>query len=68
MRNAALASGGLGLAGAGACAQAGSGGSASAEASAAVPADAPTFELYHEEFGEGPPVVFAHGAGGTHMS
>lgn len=27
-----------------------------------------TFSLYHEVHGEGPPVVFAHGAGGTHMS
>ena len=26
------------------------------------------FNLYHEVHGEGPPVVFAHGAGGTHMS
>ena len=26
------------------------------------------FELYYEVYGEGPPVVFAHGAGGTHMS
>ena len=67
MLNAALAGGGVGLAGA--CAPAGSGGAASAEANAAAaPDDAPTFELYHEEHGEGPPVVFAHGAGGTHMS
>jgi pimeloyl-ACP methyl ester carboxylesterase len=33
-----------------------------------VAVDPPTFELYHEEYGEGPAVVFAHGAGGTHMS
>ena len=26
------------------------------------------FELYYEVHGEGPPVVFAHGAGGTHFS
>ena len=26
------------------------------------------FELYHEVYGEGPAIVFAHGAGGTHMS
>lgn len=26
------------------------------------------FELYSEEHGEGTPVVFAHGAGGTHMT
>ncbi len=26
------------------------------------------FELYYEVHGEGPPVVFAHGAGGTHLS
>jgi 3-oxoadipate enol-lactonase len=28
----------------------------------------PEFTLYHEVYGEGPAVVFAHGAGGTHMS
>ena len=26
------------------------------------------FDLYYEVHGDGPPVVFAHGAGGTHMS
>ncbi|MEC7847627.1 MAG: alpha/beta fold hydrolase, partial [Gemmatimonadota bacterium] len=26
------------------------------------------FELYHEVYGEGPAVVFAHGGAGTHMS
>ena len=26
------------------------------------------FDLYYEVHGEGPPVVFAHGAGGTHLS
>ena len=26
------------------------------------------FDLYYEVHGEGPPVVFAHGAGGTHVS
>ena len=26
------------------------------------------FDLYYEVYGEGPPVVFAHGAGGTHLS
>ena len=25
------------------------------------------FDLYYEVHGEGPPVVFAHGAGGTHL-
>ena len=38
----------------------------------ALPASAqtppPVFRLYHEEHGDGPPLVFAHGAGGTHMS
>lgn len=27
-----------------------------------------SFDLYYEIHGDGPPVVFAHGAGGTHMS
>lgn len=31
----------------------------------AAPAE---FRLYHEEYGDGPAVVFVHGAGGTHMS
>ena len=26
------------------------------------------FDLYYEVHGKGPPVVFAHGAGGTHLS
>ena len=73
VRRLSLAGGGLALAGTGACGQAPSGAVAGAAAGAfseAAPAeaDAPTFELYHEEHGEGPAVVFAHGAGGTHMS
>lgn len=40
-----------------------------AEAEPAESARAPEqFTLYHEEYGEGPAVIFAHGAGGTHMS
>ena len=71
VRRLSLAGGGLALAGAGACGQSPSGavaGAATEAFSEAAPADAPTFELYHEEHGEGPAVVFAHGAGGTHMS
>jgi pimeloyl-ACP methyl ester carboxylesterase len=36
--------------------------------SAAADVPPAAFSLYHEVHGEGPPVVFAHGAGGTHMS
>ena len=28
----------------------------------------PHCELYYEETGEGPAIVFAHGAGGNHLS
>ena len=44
--------------------------STGAAASVSAESEMPTsvFELYHEVHGEGPPVVFAHGAGGTHMS
>mgnify|MGYP001175674424 CR=1 FL=1 len=41
---------------------------ASARVPAASETSASMFELYHELHGDGPPVVFAHGAGGTHMS
>ena len=65
----ALAGGGLAMAGAAGC------GAAETELSGAAPlaADPPSaapveFTLFHEEYGEGAPVVFAHGAGGTHMS
>ena len=68
VRRLALASGGLGLAGAGACAQAETGAAAEASTGEIAATDPPAFELYHEEHGEGPAVVFAHGAGGTHMS
>ena len=68
VRRLALASGGLGLAGAGACAQAETGAAAEASAGEIAATGPPAFELYHEEHGEGPAVVFAHGAGGTHMS
>ena len=63
MRRLALAVSRVGLVGAGACAQEGGGAAANAGAEAgggaAAPAGPPTFELYHEEYGEGPPVVFA---------
>ena len=61
VRGLALAGGGVGLSGV-ALAQrrAGSGVEAASEIGG--------FELYHEEHGAGRPVVFAHGAGGTHMS
>ena len=64
-----LAGGGLALAGAAGC------GAAETELSGAAqfaedppPAPPAEFTLFHEEYGEGAPVVFAHGAGGTHMS
>ena len=41
----------------------------SLDTDSAATATPPTaFNLYHEVHGAGPPVVFAHGAGGTHMS
>ena len=55
-----LAAGGLTLAES-ACGPPGPGLAAAGDA-------ADEFELYHEIYGEGPAVVFAHGAGGTHMS
>jgi len=41
---------------------------AAAEDKYLAPAKLDNFELYFEAHGEGAPVVFAHGAGGTHMS
>jgi pimeloyl-ACP methyl ester carboxylesterase len=56
------------LAGAsGACALANVG-PASAEDRFLTSAKLGSFELYYEIHGDGPPIVFAHGAGGTHMS
>lgn len=54
----ALAGGGLTLVGPAAC----------GPAEAGMSASSGEFELYHEVYGEGPAIVFAHGAGGTHMS
>ncbi len=54
----ALAGGGLTLAGPAACGP--------AEPGMSAPSGG--FELYHEVYGEGPAIVFAHGAAGTHMS
>ena len=55
-------------AGSGAMAFAGSRSRASAEEKFLAPAKLGNFSLYYEVHGEGPAVVFAHGAGGTHMS
>ena len=64
-----FASGGLALAGPAACGEAETPTTAAAPvAEAESPAPSSEFELYHEVYGEGPAVVFAHGAGGTHMS
>jgi 3-oxoadipate enol-lactonase len=52
----------------GALALAVSGTRAAAEDKFLTPAKLDNFELYYEVHGDGPPVVFAHGAGGTHMS
>ena len=69
VQRVALAGGGLALAGAAGCGGAETGGSSAAPlddvSQSAAPAE---FTLFHEEYGEGAPVVFAHGAGGTHMS
>ncbi len=62
----ALAGGGLTLAGAAGCGVTEIGPSGGAQIAAQTPLR--EFELYHEVYGHGPPVVFAHGAGGTHMS
>ena len=51
----------------GACALANAG-AARAENKFLTSARLGSFELYYEIHGDGPPVVFAHGAGGTHMS
>ena len=65
----ALASGGLTLAGSGACGQAETATTASTPtAEAELPVVSLEFELYHEVYGEGPAIVLAHGAAGTHMS
>jgi pimeloyl-ACP methyl ester carboxylesterase len=54
--------------GSGALALAGSGTRAAAEDKFLTSAKLDNFELYFEVHGDGPAVVFAHGAGGTHMS
>ena len=65
----ALAGGGLALAGAAGCGAAETGLSGAAHVGEdPAPAAPAGFTLFHEEYGEGAPVVFAHGAGGTHMS
>ena len=58
VQRAALAGGGLTLVGPTACGP--------AEAGTSAPST--EFELYHEVYGEGPAIVFAHGGSGTHMS
>lgn len=58
VRRVALAGGGLTLAGPAAC----------GPAEAGTSATSTEFELYHEVYGEGPAIVFAHGGSGTHMS
>ena len=64
-----LAGGGLALAGAAGCGVAETELSGAAQlAEDPAPAAPAEFTLFHEEYGEGAPVVFAHGAGGTHMS
>jgi 3-oxoadipate enol-lactonase len=54
--------------GSGALALAGSAQRAAAEDKFLTSAKLENFELFFEVHGEGPAVVFAHGAGGTHMS
>ena len=69
VQRVALAGGGLALAGAAGCGAAETGLSGAAPLAEDRPPAAPAeFTLFHEEYGEGAPVVFAHGAGGTHMS
>ena len=46
----------------------GGGASVLGAASPAAQPSPPLFRLYHEEHGDGPALIFAHGAGGTHMS
>ena len=67
MLRMALAGGGLTLTGAAACAPAGTRAPEAAQDADASGREA-AFELYHEEYGEGPAIVFAHGGSGTHMS
>jgi len=55
-------------AGSGALALSGSATRAAAEDKFLTSAKLENFQLYYEVHGEGPAVVFAHGAGGTHMS
>ncbi len=55
-------------AGSGALALAGSATHAAAEDKFLTSAKLDKFDLYFEVHGDGPPLVFAHGAGGTHMS
>ena len=69
VQRVALAGGGLALAGAAGCGAAETGLSGAAPLAEDPPPAAPAeFTLFHEEYGEGAPVVFAHGAGGTHRS
>ena len=67
MLRMALAGGGLTLAGTAACGP-GDTGVPEAAQGADTPGPEAEFELYHEEYGEGPAIVFAHGGSGTHMS
>jgi 3-oxoadipate enol-lactonase len=67
MLRMALAGGGLTLAGTAACGP-GDTGVPEAAQGADTPGLEAEFELYHEDYGEGPAVVFAHGGSGTHMS
>lgn len=55
-------------AGSSALALAGSAGRAAAEDKFLTSAKLDNFQMYFEVHGDGPPVVMAHGAGGTHMS
>ena len=69
VQRVALAGGGLAFAGTAGCGAAETALSGAAQlAGDPAPAAPAEFTLFHEEYGEGPPVVFAHGAGGTHMS
>ena len=52
----------------GALALAGSATRADAEDKYLAPAKLDNFDMYFEVHGDGPPIVLAHGAGGTHMS
>ena len=69
VQRVALAGGGLAFAGAAGCGAAETGLLGAVQLAEDTPPAVPAeFTLFYEDYGEGAPVVFAHGAGGTHMS